>query len=42
MRRCCRSMSRDGEVVLIRQFRLPAHLATGKGDMVEIVAGPGG
>jgi ADP-ribose diphosphatase len=28
-----------GEVVLIRQFRLPAHLATGKGDMVEIVAG---
>ena len=28
-----------GEVVLIRQFRLPAHLATGKGDMIEIVAG---
>jgi len=28
-----------GEVVLIRQFRLPAHLATGRGDMVEIVAG---
>ena len=27
------------EVVLIRQFRLPAHLAIGKGDMVEIVAG---
>lgn len=27
------------EVVLIRQFRLPAHLASGKGDMVEIVAG---
>ena len=27
------------EVVLIRQFRLPAHLATGEGDMVEIVAG---
>ena len=27
------------QVVLIRQFRLPAHLATGKGDMVEIVAG---
>jgi ADP-ribose pyrophosphatase len=26
-------------VVLIRQFRLPAHLATGRGDMVEIVAG---
>ena len=28
-----------GEVVLIRQFRLPAHLVTGRGDMVEIVAG---
>jgi ADP-ribose pyrophosphatase len=28
-----------GEVVLIRQFRLPAHLATGKGELVEIVAG---
>lgn len=28
-----------GEIVLIRQFRLPAHLATGRGDMVEIVAG---
>jgi len=28
-----------GEVVLIRQFRLPAHLATGRGEMVEIVAG---
>jgi ADP-ribose pyrophosphatase len=27
------------EVVLIRQFRLAAHLATGRGDMVEIVAG---
>jgi ADP-ribose pyrophosphatase len=27
------------EVVLIRQFRLPAQLANGKGDMVEIVAG---
>jgi ADP-ribose pyrophosphatase len=27
------------EIVLIRQFRLPAHLATGKGDMIEIVAG---
>ena len=26
-------------VVLIRQFRLPAHLATGRGEMVEIVAG---
>jgi ADP-ribose pyrophosphatase len=31
-------VSRD-EVVLVRQFRLPAHLATGKGDLVEIVAG---
>ncbi len=31
-------IARD-EIVLIRQFRLPAHLATGKGDMVEIVAG---
>jgi ADP-ribose diphosphatase len=28
-----------GQVILIRQFRLPAHLATGRGDMVEIVAG---
>src|SRR5262249_18116808 len=28
-----------GEVVLIRQFRLAAHLANGKGDPVEIVAG---
>ena len=27
------------EIVLLRQFRLPAHLATGKGDLVEIVAG---
>jgi ADP-ribose pyrophosphatase len=27
------------EIVLIRQFRLPAHLANGKGDLVEIVAG---
>jgi ADP-ribose pyrophosphatase len=27
------------ELVLIRQFRLPAHLATGEGDLVEIVAG---
>lgn len=27
------------EVVLIRQFRLAAHLATGKGELVEIVAG---
>jgi len=28
-----------GQVVLIRQFRLAAHLATGRGEMVEIVAG---
>lgn len=28
-----------GEVVLIRQFRLPAHLANGRGDLIEIVAG---
>lgn len=28
-----------GKIVLIHQFRLPAHLATGRGDMVEIVAG---
>ena len=28
-----------GEVVLIRQFRLPAHLATGMGELTEIVAG---
>ena len=27
------------EIVLIRQFRLAAHLATRRGDMVEIVAG---
>ncbi|NVN87640.1 MAG: NUDIX domain-containing protein [Rhodopseudomonas sp.] len=31
-------LGRD-QVALIRQFRLPAHLATGRGDMVEIVAG---
>ena len=31
-------LARD-EVVLIRQFRLAAHLANGKGDLVEIVAG---
>jgi len=31
-------LARD-EIVLIRQFRLPAHLANGHGDMVEIVAG---
>ncbi|HEU5272629.1 MAG TPA: NUDIX hydrolase [Xanthobacteraceae bacterium] len=28
-----------GEVVLIRQFRAAAHLATGAGELVEIVAG---
>lgn len=28
-----------GEIVLIRQFRLAAHLATGEGDLVEVVAG---
>ena len=28
-----------GELVLIRQFRLPAHLATGEGELTEIVAG---
>ncbi len=27
------------EIVLLRQFRLPAHLTTGRGEMVEIVAG---
>ena len=27
------------ELVLIRQFRLPAHLANGRGDLVEFVAG---
>ena len=31
-------IARD-EIVLIRQFRLPAHLANGRGDLVEIVAG---
>ncbi|HLH98440.1 MAG TPA: NUDIX domain-containing protein [Xanthobacteraceae bacterium] len=31
-------IARD-EVVLIRQFRLPAQLANGKGELVEIVAG---
>jgi ADP-ribose pyrophosphatase len=31
-------LGRD-EIVLLRQFRLPAHLATGHGEMVEIVAG---
>ena len=28
-----------GELVLIRQFRLAAHISTGKGDLIEIVAG---
>ena len=27
------------EIVLIRQFRLPAHLANGRGELVEFVAG---
>src|SRR5262249_10818630 len=27
------------EIVLLRQFRLPAHLATGLGELTEIVAG---
>ncbi len=31
-------LERD-EVVVIRQFRLPAHVANGNGDLVEIVAG---
>jgi len=31
-------VARD-EVVLIRQFRLPAHLANGRGDLIEAVAG---
>jgi ADP-ribose pyrophosphatase len=31
-------LARD-EIVLIRQFRLPAQLANGRGNMVEIVAG---
>jgi len=31
-------LARD-EIVLIRQFRLPAHLRNRKGDLVEIVAG---
>jgi len=31
-------LARD-EVVLIRQFRLPAHLVNGRGDMIETVAG---
>ena len=28
-----------GEIVLVRQFRLPAHLANGRGDVIEMVAG---
>jgi ADP-ribose pyrophosphatase len=28
-----------GEIVLIRQFRLAAHLANGRGELIEIVAG---
>jgi ADP-ribose pyrophosphatase len=31
-------LARD-EIVLIRQFRLPAHFATGLGEMIEVVAG---
>jgi len=31
-------LARD-EIVLFRQFRLPAHLANGRGDLVETVAG---
>ena len=31
-------LARD-EIVLLRQFRLAGHLATGRGEMVEIVAG---
>lgn len=31
-------LGRD-EIVLLRQFRLPAHFANGRGEMVEIVAG---
>ena len=27
------------KIVMIRQFRLPAHLANGRGDLVEFVAG---
>jgi len=30
---------RRRQIVLLHQFRLPAHLATGRGEMVEIVAG---
>jgi len=28
-----------GEIVMLRQFRLPAHIANGAGDLVELVAG---
>ncbi len=31
-------LARD-EIVLIRQFRLPAHLGNGRGDLIETVAG---
>lgn len=31
-------LARD-EIVLLRQFRLPAHFANGHGDLIEIVAG---
>ncbi|HZD90859.1 MAG TPA: NUDIX hydrolase [Pseudolabrys sp.] len=31
-------LARD-EVILLRQFRMAAHLANGRGDMVEVVAG---
>ena len=31
-------IARD-EIVLMRQFRLPAHLANGRGELIEIVAG---
>ena len=31
-------LARD-EIVLVRQFRLPAHLANKKGDVIEFVAG---
>ena len=34
----CVDLAREA-LVLIRQFRLPAHLATGEGDLAEIVAG---
>ena len=31
-------LARD-QIVVVRQFRLPAHLANGRGQLVEIVAG---